>query len=835
MTVSSTAASQTFACDGATVAFTCPFRALSSSEVRAYLITISTGARVLLANGVDYVVTGAGTAANVLVTTTTAYSSLYQLKFKRATNRLQETDYRDNDPFPAESHENGLDRGIMIAQEHDEALLRTIRAPDGEPLDELPSAADRALKMPGFDAQGRLVVSIPSAGSAASLALLLASISSLAEGAGMLGFNPLLGYIARTIGADLRTFPSIDSFANVDPTGAADSAAAINAAIAAAAALGVKGIRFSGTYLVSVSILGASRLALIGHAGATIKTNAADISLLSLSGKSGSRVEGIKFWQTAAGANSQVAAVDLTNATDCHVSGCEMVGMQWAGVWLNRSARCSVRECYMHGWNGAVQDAADVCVYQDAVDCIVWGNWLFGGGEHGVLVQDPYSVAPLLPKRNLIAHNVIGQHTGYGAILYMPAQNATFTASIAGTTLTVTAVSAGTLAVGQRVSNAALGTSYGYITALGTGAGGTGTYTLDTAGAVASTAIVTTTPTDTFNRFIANQIFDIQGSFATNRSSGAAMYLAGDGIGATICAQNVINNCCVQTLNRSLTPAGIGVNGVQVGCTKPVLSDNVISGMTQGDGILVASSPGGCKINGGLITIPSTNNGTGVGGASLTGTGVRVDGSNNVSVETPDVEVRGSGNAVFAYANGVNMSDITITGGRISAAAATPLRVDQNGGFAVSNFVATGVRAKTTSDAVNAVQLASINGGLIEMNASCGSSGAAAAALSISSCTQLRVPGGSYLSTGTVQVATTGVCTGGFMSKAAYWGTAAAGMGNGATGFSVEWLTTAQPAAGTWARGDHWVQTASTSGAAPGGYCTVAGTSGTWKNEAALA
>lgn len=55
---------------------------------------------------------------------------------------------------------------------------------------------------------------------------------------------------------------------------------------------------------------------------------------------------------------------------------------------------------------------------------------------------------------------------------------ANFTASFSGTTMTVTAVASGTLAVGQTINGAFIpaGTT---ITALGTGAGGTGTYTLN--------------------------------------------------------------------------------------------------------------------------------------------------------------------------------------------------------------------------------------------------------------------------------------------------------------------------------------------------------------------
>jgi hypothetical protein len=65
--------------------------------------------------------------------------------------------------------------------------------------------------------------------------------------------------------------------------------------------------------------------------------------------------------------------------------------------------------------------------------------------------------------------------------------SSTFTGSISGTTLTVSAVSSGTLAVGQILDDAsglvADGTT---ITALGTGTGGTGTYTVSVSQTVGS-------------------------------------------------------------------------------------------------------------------------------------------------------------------------------------------------------------------------------------------------------------------------------------------------------------------------------------------------------------
>jgi len=68
------------------------------------------------------------------------------------------------------------------------------------------------------------------------------------------------------------------------------------------------------------------------------------------------------------------------------------------------------------------------------------------------------------------------------------AKDAAFTGAISGSTLTVSAVSAGALAIGQVITGAGV-TAGTTITGLGTGTGGTGTYTVSPSQSVSSTAM----------------------------------------------------------------------------------------------------------------------------------------------------------------------------------------------------------------------------------------------------------------------------------------------------------------------------------------------------------
>lgn len=103
---------------------------------------------------------------------------------------------------------------------------------------------------------------------------------------------------------------------------------------------------------------------------------------------------------------------------------------------------------------------------------------------------------------------------------------ASFTGSISGSTLTVTAVASGTLGVGQRVNGT--GVSAGtYISALASGTGGTGTYTVNQAQTALSAAMTTTEPAVEYD--------SVSGTFQINSgTTGAASTLAyGSGALAT--------------------------------------------------------------------------------------------------------------------------------------------------------------------------------------------------------------------------------------------------------------------------------------------------------------
>ena len=170
MTVSTTTTKAIYNGDGSTTAFPTTFEFFDAADIEVIERVIATGAETVKTLSTDYTVSG-GNGATGTVNAVTAPASTVQWAIRRKTPLTQEIDYIENDDFPAETHERGLDRGVMIAQERQEELDRALKFPvsDAASLDpELPNSVDRASKFLGFDASGD---PIASAGSVDTIAV----------------------------------------------------------------------------------------------------------------------------------------------------------------------------------------------------------------------------------------------------------------------------------------------------------------------------------------------------------------------------------------------------------------------------------------------------------------------------------------------------------------------------------------------------------------------------------------------------------------------------------------------------------------------------------------
>jgi len=172
MTVETTVSRAQYNTNGTTGPWTVPFYFIESGDL-SVIYTDADGNESELVLDVGYTVTGAGDPTGT-VTTTTAYPAGGYITVLRDVEALQSSDYVNGDDFPAETLERDLDRLMQLIQQLLEVVGRSlVFAPSDTEGSTLPSAALRASKMLGFDADGRLFVMAPVSGSAADVLLQL--------------------------------------------------------------------------------------------------------------------------------------------------------------------------------------------------------------------------------------------------------------------------------------------------------------------------------------------------------------------------------------------------------------------------------------------------------------------------------------------------------------------------------------------------------------------------------------------------------------------------------------------------------------------------------------
>lgn len=110
--------------DGTTTAFAVSFYFLADADLKVFVDGVQ---QTIVTN---YTVTGASNPAGGSVTFVSAPANGVEVVIFRDPAITQGLDYIDNDPFPAESHERGLDKLTMIAQRVKDLVSRALRLGD---------------------------------------------------------------------------------------------------------------------------------------------------------------------------------------------------------------------------------------------------------------------------------------------------------------------------------------------------------------------------------------------------------------------------------------------------------------------------------------------------------------------------------------------------------------------------------------------------------------------------------------------------------------------------------------------------------------------------------
>ena len=158
MTVSSTTTKNSYSGNASTTTFAYGFKIFADADLTVILRS-ATGTETVQTLTTHYTVTNAGvdTGGNVVFETAPAAGVTVVIRRNMALTQL--TDYVANDPFPAATHEDALDRLTFITQAIQEELNRSFKVSRTNTITSAEfteAASDRALKSLGFDSSGDL-------------------------------------------------------------------------------------------------------------------------------------------------------------------------------------------------------------------------------------------------------------------------------------------------------------------------------------------------------------------------------------------------------------------------------------------------------------------------------------------------------------------------------------------------------------------------------------------------------------------------------------------------------------------------------------------------------
>jgi hypothetical protein len=160
MTVSSTTTKNSYSGNGSTTTFAYGFKIFANTDLTV-ILRAATGAETVQTLTTHYTVTNVGVDTGGNVVFGSAPASGVTVVIRRNMALTQSTDYVANDPFPAATHEDALDRLTFISQQMQEESDRSIKLSRTNTMTSTEfttSATDRANKVLSFDGNGELSV-----------------------------------------------------------------------------------------------------------------------------------------------------------------------------------------------------------------------------------------------------------------------------------------------------------------------------------------------------------------------------------------------------------------------------------------------------------------------------------------------------------------------------------------------------------------------------------------------------------------------------------------------------------------------------------------------------
>jgi len=160
MTITTTTIKNSYSGNGSNTVFAYTYKILAEGDIEV-IVRSANGTETVKTLTTDYTVSGVGSAGGGNVTFVTAPLSTETVVLRRETTQTQSVDLVENDPFTAETVEGAFDRAIVIAQELQEEVDRSIKLSRTNTMTSTEftvGSAERANKILAFDDNGEISV-----------------------------------------------------------------------------------------------------------------------------------------------------------------------------------------------------------------------------------------------------------------------------------------------------------------------------------------------------------------------------------------------------------------------------------------------------------------------------------------------------------------------------------------------------------------------------------------------------------------------------------------------------------------------------------------------------
>lgn len=546
MTVQTPQVRVSYTGDGTTTSFPIPFAFYLPTDITVILAgsIITTG----------YSIGGGGSGTPLVPNTGTAVMAAapaagINLQIVLTVPLTQLVNLVDGTAFPSATLNQVNDRAVQAEQRLNDIISRAIRAPDGDvsPAMLLPSASARAGLWAMFDQLGNIATA---AGLPPGQTISTAILASFLE------LSPTSAeIIAGVTVANLAYQPFDLRRYGADSTGGTPSDAAMLSAIAVCGVTGGTIRAPAGTYSFANPMVfqGAQSIVIQGDGAATGGGPPATVFEYTGTGSGvwincdsavGVQFKGIQFIHT----NSLFTGTYATfnhggpdnDSAFCGFFDCVFGNSISPTLHLDLD-KCTIftaERCDFINGNPSVRgQSSSGSSYSNVIsfrDCLWQGCQVApiqNGGQAWEVDRCAFeSLGSAGSPAGAFLSNGSSQFVGLRitACWFGDVGAAAFTASIAGTTLTVTAVSSGTIVVGQTLSGSGI-TAGTVITGLGTGSGGVGTYTVNNSQSVASEAM-TASPAGTWIN-ISGQAVEVSANYISGNAAGTTgIAIGGNGI-----------------------------------------------------------------------------------------------------------------------------------------------------------------------------------------------------------------------------------------------------------------------------------------------------------------